>query len=228
MALAVPHDQGQRDSVAAVHFEAQRPGLAGRIALEGLAQVPVQFRIIGLPKPVSGLHPIEVHGPRAEGQFDEPVAQRPHTVDAAAFFREIGAPGVEADSVTGLERSFQAQADRVGPHRRHLAEVHPALLAEPRMGQRLVVDAPEPSRVEPAAEGHFQFVAGLGGGNGPGVRLSRCVARSGGGDAVQRPPIDAGDAGHVFGRLEAPFDLERAHPGLHQVGQHLESRQVLG
>ena len=37
-----------------------------------------------------------------------------------------------------------------------------------------------------------------------------------------------GDVGHVFGRLEPPFDLEARHPQLDQTGDQVERREVLG
>ena len=48
-------------------FEAQRASLPRGIAFKGLAKLPIQHRIIGLPNAVSDLDALEVHRTTAEG-----------------------------------------------------------------------------------------------------------------------------------------------------------------
>ena len=155
MALGVSDDQCHGRFGAAMDFEAQRACLPRGIAFKGLAKLPIQHRIIGLPNAVSDLDALEVHRTTAEGQFDEPVPQGPYTIDTATFFRKVRAPRIKADAITELERPFEAKPDRTGPHGGNLAQKHSPLFTEARVSQFLVIDAPEPSGVEPATEGHF-------------------------------------------------------------------------
>jgi len=96
----------------------------------------------------------------------EAIPQGAYAVNAAAFFRQIRSSGIEADTITGFERAFEPESNGIGSHGGDLAQIDAPLFAEAGMGQFLIVDAPKPSCVKPAAEGHFQFVAGLGRGFG--------------------------------------------------------------
>ena len=44
---------------------------------------------------------------------------------------------------------------------------------------------------------------------------------------VERLPVNARDAGDVFGRFEPALDLERGDAGAHEVGQHVEAGEIL-
>ena len=109
-------------------------------------------------------------------------------------------------------------------HAQHLAEEHPALGAEAGVGEFLVVVPAEPAGVEPAGETHLQLVAG-----GLGIKGGEeCGARHLRHHLVEGRAVDARDAGDVLGGLQAAFDLEGGHAGAHEVGQHIEAREVLG
>jgi hypothetical protein len=99
-----------------MHLEAQRACLPRGLAFEGLAEVSVQLGIIGFPNAVPDLDSFEIHRPAAKGQFDEAISQRAYAIDTAPFFREIRAPRIKADAITGLERAFELEADSIGSH----------------------------------------------------------------------------------------------------------------
>jgi hypothetical protein len=222
VAQGVAEHEGEGGSRAAVDFEIERAGLAGEIAGEGLLELAFEFRVAGLPNPVTGAHAREVDRTAEERERDL-SARRTGGDDLenpATFLAFVGAPGVEDDAVAGLEGPLGAEPDALGPDPGHLSEVDAAFLAEAGVDEGLVVDAPEPPGVEAATERHLQFVGGRRSGRTRGgVRPA---------EAIQRGAVDAGDAGDVLGGLQAALDLERRDAGTDEFGEDLESGEVLG
>src|ERR1035441_1682322 len=114
--------------------------------------------------------------------------------------------GIEDHAVARLKWTLEVDADTLAHDPRHLAQKHAALLAEAGMDELLVISAAEPPGVQPAREGHLHVVAVV---TGDWPQL------------VEGLPVNAGDVGNVFGRLEPPLDPERSHANPGQFRQQI-------
>ncbi len=219
----VARHQDQQFARGAAHLEVQRTPEADGVACERLAQPPLQFRVAGFPDlvPRPDAAEINVTLPEREHDFPRPASVRPpNCVNPAALLGFVRPTGVEHHAVAGLKRAFEPDAHAGGGDVPDLAQEHAALFGEARVDQRLVVDAPEPARVQPARKGHLHLVQPFRKRGGRG-----CVpARRHG---IQRLAVNPGDAGDVLRGLQPAFDLERRHAQPHQIGDHLDAREVL-
>ena len=192
------------------------------VASEGGANALFQFCIARLPQLVAGVDSGEVHRAGHEGQDGlarlHSAFRVPHLKHASTFLVVAAVAGIEDNAVTGLQRAVETDMDAVAGHARDFTNEGTALLAKARMHEALIVDAFEPAGGESAAEGHFEFVA---------FGLVLCLPARLATQLVQRLPVDARDAGDVFGRLEPALNLERSDAGADEVGQDFEAGEVL-
>ncbi len=121
--------------------------------------------------------------------------------------------GVEDDAVAGFEGREQTEEDAAGGDAADFPQIDAAFFAEAGVDKALVVDAAKPAGMKAAGKGHFEVVAGLGGRLGDG--------------AVQGAAINLGDVGDVFGGFEAAFDFEGGDAGAEEIGQDLQTGQIL-
>jgi hypothetical protein len=211
VALIIPRDHGERAAIEPVELEMQRSLETHGLALERGAHALLQLRVVGLPQAVARVDAPGIDLTGTEGNLRD-VAARMQGNDAAALLMIVAGPGVDDDAVARLQRRVEADEQGVALESGDGAEEDAAFLGKAGVDELLVVDAPEPARVQAAGEGHLEFVTLVG-----TVRLGVCVVRATGGQAIECLAIHTGDAGNVFGRFEAPFDLERGHAGTNEV-----------
>ena len=86
------------------------------------------------------------------------AAQRRHVIHPATFLAGFRIAVIEHNPIARFERGGQLHDDALPLDALDVAEIDAPLLAEPRVGEFLVVVAAKPAGVEPAREAHFQFV----------------------------------------------------------------------
>jgi hypothetical protein len=151
---------------------------------------------------------------------EEPVSG--DLVNTPALFR-VGIRGIlENNSVTRLRPVRGVEIRRVDPHGRpgdrdESAHECAALLSVSPLDQLLVVHSVQPAAEKAAREGHFKAVMIFC------ADRRNLLAQRG----VDRLTINSGHRGHVFRRLEPPFDLEAADAQPHQLGNLTDCRKVL-
>ena len=132
----------------------------------GLPQPAGQLRIVGLPHLHAGAQLIEFEVAAAEGEFHQPVGNRPvqrpalakDAVDAAALAKVIRAVALEDDAVAALDGRGQLDPPRVPLRDAAKHAQTDTLLGRAFSGdQGLVVAAFQPAGGEAAGEGDLQF-----------------------------------------------------------------------
>src|SRR5258708_6615994 len=99
----------------------------------------------------------EIQVPMAEAE-ERFAATRFHGVNAPALLLLIWTPRVEHHAVTRLERRAEVHRNPLTLDAAYFAQINAAFLAEPGVGEFLVVDSAKPARVKPARKSHFQIV----------------------------------------------------------------------
>src|SRR2546423_852491 len=150
-------DQRERLIAMPVHLDCDRPLKTRLFSTEGFAQTPVELRIAGLPKAITCMHPLERNIAVAECEHGLSSASF-HRVNASAFFLLIRVPGIEYNTIARFERRLKIDEALSILDPLHLSQIDPALLAEARVRQLLVVNAAEPAGVKAARKRHFQIV----------------------------------------------------------------------
>ena len=161
MAKFIARNQRQRFSGMTINLERSRPRELRRIALETLPPALLQFLIARLPQFVADMDAREIKVSVRELQFRVSGFgfRVSDFIDASAFLLFVRPTGIKHHAIAQFERRFELQLHRFVQHARHRAEIHTALLAEPRVDEFLVVDAAEPAGVKPARERHLHRIA---------------------------------------------------------------------
>ncbi len=196
----------------------------GRLAGKRSAELPVQRGVIGLPHQVPYPDPGEVHRTGAKAQFHltflvRTARERTHFKDPPAFLGLVGTPGIKSHAVPRANRTGQPEAYAIPSDLEDFAEKDPAFFSEAGMGQFLVVDAAEPTGVQPPRKRHLQFI--------PRRRRRNALVWLPRSELIQRLSVNPSDAGHVLRRLETSFDFQGSDSALDELWQDLQSGKIL-
>ena len=185
--------------------------------------------IVGFPYGLAHCEPAEVECVVAEGEFDLAaghggglrVTVDKHFVHAPTGSLIAVGAAVEGHAVAPLhatgETDRQVDDNPVAPHAPYRAKTHTAFRTADRRHQPLVIDAAKPTAGEAPGKGEFHLLNILWGEAG-------CTARDG---LIDRPPVVAGDVGHILWGLQAAFNLQRADARLEELGNQGVASQVL-
>ena len=219
-------DQRQRQAGTTVGLHRDGSLKPDLFALEGLPDAFFQRGVAGFPDAVTDMHPPEIDVALTEAQHGfRPVWF--DLIDAAAFLLHLGVPGVEHHAVTRFKRRDRAERHAVGPHVNNLTEEDAALGAKVGVDEFLIVGAPKPAGIKTAREGHLHRVIVFAMEPGQQVGFALGGHARFGQHLVDRPPVDARDAGDIPGIFQPSLDLEGGDAQADEFGQHIEGGEIL-
>src|SRR6266536_2093211 len=131
MAQFVSNDERERLAGSTMNLDVDRALKFGLLAFKRRAQASIQLRIARLPDSVTGADSRQIEVVPPEPQFGQPPVSHsalpiPHFIDPSTFFLFLRVPGIEHDSVAGLEGRLETTQHRVILDARRSAEVNAA------------------------------------------------------------------------------------------------------
>ena len=193
-------------------LDRDRSAVIGPLAVPGVMEALVEFLVLRLPeqRPRCDLRPIHIGATEADKR--QATAGRLEAMHETALLAFGGFALVKDHTVAGLQRPFEAHRHTVARDVDHRAKQGTALLTKAGVHEALVIDAPQPTRMEATRESHLHrvvlFAADLLGGL---IGVTAFLQGIPGG--IDRPTVSLGDRGDVLRRLEPTFNLQGLHPG---------------
>ena len=183
--------------------------------------------ILSLPKQSARKHAGPIHRARPiKADESQTATSGFDSVDETTLFALGRLTLVKHDAVARLQSTFQFKRHSRRRHIDHRTQESTAFLTEAGVHQLLVIDAAKPSRMKTARKSHLHGIVLfltylLRSQIGIGAPL-KCIP-----GGINGPSIGLGNRGHIFRRLEAPFNFQRTDTGANQIRDNFDAREIL-